>query len=116
MLYVCDIELYNCGVIDGNIILSSYSEVAREAVIQRLLGHKCLKESAKYVIIQELIQYCRCCFITRSGIMEVREPFGLVKSGLNLFVYAVGLNSAVLAAPLKAIYQRVLFTIDIAKR
>jgi hypothetical protein len=38
---------------DGYIILSSYSEFAREEVIQRLLGHKCLKKSAKYIIIQE---------------------------------------------------------------
>jgi hypothetical protein len=34
-------------------ILFSYSEVARVEVIQRLQGHKCLKESAKYIIIQE---------------------------------------------------------------
>jgi len=34
-------------------MLSSYSEVAREEVTYRLLGHKCLKESAKYIIIPE---------------------------------------------------------------
>jgi hypothetical protein len=48
-----NIELHYCGVSDGYIILSSYSEVVREEVIQRLLGHKCFKESAKYIIIQE---------------------------------------------------------------
>ena len=37
----------------GITVLCSYSEVAREEVIQRLLGHKCLKESANYIIIEE---------------------------------------------------------------
>ena len=38
---------------EGSVKPYLYSEVTREAVKQRLLGHICPKESAKYIIIQE---------------------------------------------------------------
>jgi hypothetical protein len=71
--------LYNCGVSDGYIILSSYSEVAREEVIQRLLGHKCLKESAKYVIIQEAYSVLQMLLHHKKWNYRSKRDFRLVE-------------------------------------
>jgi len=80
-------------VSDGYIILSSYSEVAREEVIQRLLGHKCLKESAKYIIMQEaysvlqmLLHHKKWNYSSKRAFRfaEIRSECICVCSGLEL--------------------------------
>jgi len=78
---------------DGYIILSSNSEVAREEVIQRLLGHKCLQESAKYIIIQEaysvlqmLLHHKKWNYSSKRAFRfaEIRSESICVCSGLEL--------------------------------